>query len=315
MEDILTFGRYCREEFGETVYKIPISLSGFTCPNIDGTVAYGGCSFCLNDSFSPNIQNRKDIKFYLNNKSSQNPILDLQLKELKEQFLKTRNRLQEFGVKKFIIYFQSFTNTYAPFETLKILYKEALSFKDVIGISIGTRTDCINEEILSYLASLNQNREIWIEYGVQTIFDETLQKINRGHLYSNMEFWIKKTKENNLKICSHLIFGLPNETQEMMLKSTQKMIDLNVNSIKFHPLYVVKNTLLGVEFLKGKFTPISKELYIDTLIKAIKLLPKDIIVQRVSAGDATLLAPNWCNSKTKIMGDIRKALLKEGLRY
>ncbi|MFX4242926.1 TIGR01212 family radical SAM protein [Aliarcobacter butzleri] len=317
LKNVLTIGRYLKNKFGEKVYKIPISISGFTCPNIDGTVARGGCSFCENDSFSPNLQEKR-TKFKLNPKISENPYLENQLKQLEMQFFATKKRLEnKFGVKKFIVYFQSFTNTYAPFDTLKALYEKALSFDNVIGLSIGTRTDCMTDEILDFLVEKSKDKEIWIEYGIQSFFDETLVKINRGDTVSNMKYWIKRTKDRGLKVCGHLIYGLPNETQEMMLETFKQTLELEVDSIKFHPLYVVKNTLLTNDFRKGRFTPISEELYIDTVVKSIINLPSNISVQRVTAGidDSSLLSPQWCKDKHQQMKNIRLALEKEGWNY
>ncbi|AGR78271.1 conserved hypothetical protein, radical SAM domain protein [Aliarcobacter butzleri 7h1h] len=317
LKNVLTIGRYLKNKFGEKVYKIPISISGFTCPNIDGTVARGGCSFCENDSFSPNLQEKR-TKFKLNPKISENPYLENQLKQLEMQFFATKKRLEnKFGVKKFIVYFQSFTNTYAPFDTLKALYEKALSFDNVIGLSIGTRTDCMTDEILDFLVEKSKDKEIWIEYGIQSFFDETLVKINRGDTVSNMKYWIKRTKDRGLKVCGHLIYGLPNETQEMMLETFKQTLELEVDSIKFHPLYVVKNTLLTNDFKKGRFTPISEELYIDTVVKSIINLPSNISVQRVTAGidDTSLLSPQWCKDKHQQMKNIRLALEKEGWNY
>ena len=316
-QPVLTIGRYFKEKFGEKVYKVPISISGFTCPNIDGTVAKGGCSFCENDSFSPNLQERKP-KFKLNPRVNENPYLEQQLQQLQMQFDATKKVLQnKFGAKKFIVYFQSFTNTYAPFDTLKALYSKALEFDDVIGLSIGTRTDCVTDEILDYLADLSKTKEIWVEYGVQSFYDETLEKINRGDTKANMKHWMIKTKERGLNLCAHLIYGLPDETQAMMLDTLEQTLELDVDSIKFHPLYVVKNTLLTNEYKKGRFTPISEELYIDTVVKSIKMMPQNVSVQRVTAGidDSTLLSPSWCRNKHQQMDKIRKALLKEGLKY
>jgi len=317
LQEVLTIGRYFRNKFGETIYKVPISISGFTCPNIDGTVAKGGCSFCENDSFSPNLQEKKP-KFKLHPTVAENPYLDNQLKQLEMQFEATRKVLDnKFGAKKYIVYFQSFTNTYAPIETLKALYSKALSFDNVIGLSIGTRTDCMTDEILDYLVELSKNKEIWVEYGIQSFYDDTLDKINRGDSSENMRHWIMRTKEKGLKVCGHLIYGLPGEDQMMMLDTLKQTLELDVDSIKFHPLYVVKNTLLTNEYKKGKFTPITEELYIDTVVKSIKSMPENISVQRVTAGidDSSLLSPSWCKNKHQQIQKIKKALLKEGLKY
>lgn len=314
---VLTIGRYFKNKFKEKVYKVPISISGFTCPNIDGTVARGGCTFCENDSFSPNLQEKKP-KFKLNPNVNENPYLQQQLMQLQMQFDATKKVLEnKFGAKKFIVYFQSFTNTYAPIDTLKALYSKSLEFDDVIGLSVGTRTDCVDDEILDYLASFKEDKEIWVEYGIQSFFDETLEVINRGDTAANMRHWILRTKEKGLNVCAHLIYGLPNEDQGMMLDTLKQTIELDVDSIKFHPLYVVKNTLLTNDYKLGKFTPITEELYIDTVVKSIKSLPSNISVQRVTAGidDSSLLAPQWCRNKHQQLEKIKKALLKEDLKY
>ncbi|MEO1923722.1 MAG: TIGR01212 family radical SAM protein [Nautiliaceae bacterium] len=312
MDKLYTFGKYLKKKFKTTVKKVPISIPGFTCPNIDGTVARGGCIFCENESFSPNFTKEK---FTLNLTSKDNPLLEKQLKSLEFQFFNTVPTLKKiYGAQKFIVYFQSFTNTYAPFETLKALYEKALSFPDVIGISVGTRTDSITDETLQYLKKLSKEYEIWIEYGIQTSNNETLKKINRGHNFQNVVNTIKKTKDLGLNVCGHLIFGLPGETQTDMLKSVEDSIALNIDSIKFHPLYVTQNTLLAIEYKKGNFTPITEEEYIDTLVKSIKMLPQNISIQRMTAGSENLLAPEWCRDKAAQMSHIHQALQKAGIK-
>ncbi len=318
MREILTIGRYFRKKFKENVYKIPVSMPGFTCPNIDGSVARGGCVYCENESFSPNLKQKTSKKFFLNPKSDKNPLLNLQIEQIDKQYLETKRILfNKFKAKKYLIYFQSFTNTYAPFETLKTLYEHALKKEDVIGISIGTRTDSISDEVLNYLKELSKDKEIWVEYGIQSFFDETMKITNRGHDVKNVIETIKKTKDLGLKVCGHLIFGLPKENKEMMLQSVKKAVELKIDSLKIHPLYVVKNTALAVDYMKKRFTPISEEEYISTLVEALKIIPKNVIIQRVSAGirDDTLLAPKWCYCKHEQMKKIRKALKKEGMIY
>ncbi|MDR0407311.1 MAG: TIGR01212 family radical SAM protein [Campylobacteraceae bacterium] len=315
---IFTIGRYFRDKFGVKVYKTPISIMGFTCPNIDGTVAKGGCIYCENESFSPNLS-KEHKAFKLNPHLIENPHLDKQLLQLESQYNRYKKRLaKKFGAKKFIVYFQSFTNTYAPFSTLKALYEKAFELPDAIGISIGTRSDCMSDKVLEFLRLKKyEGKEIWIEYGVQSAFDETLNIINRGHSFENAALWIKKTKEAGLNVCVHLIFGLPGETQEMMLKSVQSVIDLRVDAIKFHSLYITKQTKLAHDFKNGLFVPISEELYLDTLIKAIKMLPSNIALQRITAGvqDDTLLAPAWCYDSHTQKNRAKEALKKAGLEY
>ena len=319
IQQIFTYGNYLKDKFDCKVYKVGINISGFTCPNIDGTVAKGGCTFCENDSFSASSNEVQELKgFHLNLDSKENPYLDKQLQQLELQFnaISARQK-KEYGAKKFLVYFQSFTNTYAPFETLKTLYDKALSFENVVGLSIGTRSDSITDETLDYLAKLNQDKEIWIEFGIQSVYDETLNKINRGHTSNNIKEWIIKSKAVGLNVCGHLIFGLPDESKEMMLETSKQAYEWGIDSVKYHPLYVVKKTALANEFMRGKFTPISEEDYLDVLVKSIEMKPKNVSVQRVTAGidDDSLLAPTWCKNKDNQVKNINKALKVVGLKY
>ena len=319
MQQIYTYGNYLKDKFGCKVYKVGINISGFTCPNIDGTVAKGGCTFCENDSFSASTDEVQELKsFHLNLDSTENPFLEKQLKQLELQFdTISKRQAKEYGAEKFLVYFQSFTNTYAPFETLKALYEKALSFDNVVGLSIGTRSDSITDETLEYLAELNKTKEIWIEFGIQSVYDETLEAINRGHNSANVKEWILKSKEVGLHVCGHLIFGLPNETQEMMLETSKQAYEWGIDSVKYHPLYVVKRTALANEFSRGEFTPISEEEYLEVLVKSIEMKPASVSVQRVTAGidDDSLLAPLWCKNKNVQIKNINKALKPLGLKY
>jgi len=313
MTKLYTFGKYLRRKFNTNVYKVPISIPGFTCPNIDGTSARGGCVFCENESFSPNLKEKEKIK--LNLYSKENPLLDRQLKSLEWQFNNTLPFLKKrFGAKKFIVYFQSFTNTYAPFDTLKALYEKALSFEDVVGISVGTRTDSITDETLEYLLDLSKKTEVWIEYGIQTSNDETYKKINRGHDFANVVDTINKTKNLGLNVCGHLIYGLPGESRKDWEKTFIDTIKLNIDSIKFHPMYVTKNTLLAKDYEEGRFIPISEEDYIDILVWSIKNLPDNVSIQRMTAGIDSLLAPQWCRDKSIQMSHIIKKLKENGIK-
>ncbi|WP_457605398.1 TIGR01212 family radical SAM protein [Nitratifractor sp.] len=317
LEPLNTFGRYLKRRFGRKVRKVPVGLSGFTCPNIDGTVAKGGCTFCLNESFSPNL-GKSSERITLNLQSRENPLLNKQLRELDEQFRGTSDFFRErYGIDRYLVYFQAFTNTYAPFETLKTLYDRALEYRGVVGLSIGTRSDSVTEETLEYLVELSRKHEIWIEYGIQSIYDETLERINRGHDALNVERAIRRAKELGLNVCGHLIFGLPGETKEMMLDSARAAYDWGVDSVKYHPLYVVKNTLLANEFRRGEFTPISFGEYLEVLGDALELKPPRVTVQRLTAGidDDTLLAPEWCGwPKNRMMQGIRNELERRGIR-
>jgi len=318
-EQIFTFGQYLHRKFGVKVSKVPISISGFTCPNIDGTVAKGGCTFCENDSFSPSLDKAKPLKgFFLNLQSPQNPYLEQQLQQLEWQFNALSKKLTaEHGTQKYLVYFQSFTNTYAPLETLKALYEKALTFDNVVGLSIGTRSDSIDDETFEYLTELSKKTELWIEFGIQSIFDVTLQRINRGHDSMNVERAIQKAKKHGLNVCGHLIFGLPGEDKSMMLQTAKRAYELGIDSVKYHPLYVVKRTALANEYARGEFTPITQELYIEVLKEALILKPPHVSVQRISAGidDETLIAPEWCMEKNKQFRAINDSLKAVGLKY
>ena len=307
--ELYTFGKYLKKKFNKIVYKVPVSIPGFTCPNIDGTFGKGGCVFCENESFSPNLKEKG--KFKLNLHSKHNPILEKQLKSLETQFKNTTPFLKKrFKAEKFIVYFQSWTNSYAPFDTLKALYEKGLSFDNVVGISIGTRTDSITDETLNYLADLSKKTEVWIEYGIQSSNDETLKRINRGHNFENVKTTIAKTKKLGLNVCGHIIYGLPNETEKEWKQTFNDTIKLNIDSIKFHPMYVTKNTILAKEYEEGKFTPITEKEYIDILMWSLENLPENISIQRMTAGVDNLIAPKWCKNKgyqiKKIMEEIKK---------
>jgi radical SAM protein (TIGR01212 family) len=318
-QQIYTYGNYLKDKFGCKVYKVGINISGFTCPNIDGTVAKGGCTFCENDSFSASTGETKELKgFHLNLESKENPYLEKQLAQLEAQFEAiSKRQADEYGAEKFLVYFQSFTNTYAPFPTLKALYDKALSFENVVGLSIGTRSDSITDETLEYLSELNKTKEIWIEFGIQSIYDKTLDRINRGHSSANVKEWILKSKKAGLNVCGHLIFGLPGEDKKMMLETAKEAYEWGIDSVKYHPLYVVKKTALANEYARGEFTPISEIDYLDVLVQALVMKPPHVSVQRITAGidDDSLLAPDWCRNKNQQVKNINKALKMIGLKY
>lgn len=314
-KQIYTFGQYLSDKFSAKVHKTAVSISGFTCPNIDGTVAKGGCTFCENDSFSPSLDSVKPLKgFHLNLTSKENPFLAKQLLQLELQFnaLSTRQK-REYGVNKHLVYFQSFTNTYAPFKTLKALYEKALSFDDVVGLSVGTRSDSITDETLEYLGELAKTKEIWIEFGIQSVYDKTLKRINRGHDSANVREWILKAKDAGLNVCGHLIFGLPGEDKAMMLETARQAYEWGIDSVKYHPLYVVKKTALANEYARGEFTPICEEDYLAVLNEAILMKPEHVSVQRITAGvdDDSLIAPVWCKDKNLQIRNINSSLKKD----
>ena len=320
MKQMLTFGRYCKRRFGQKVRKIPIALAGFTCPNIDGTVAKGGCIFCKNESFSPTLEHEPKVALKMNPNMQENPLLQTQLQQLHNQYKwQSDFHKNKFGIERYMIYFQSFTNTYAPFSTLQKLYTQALNLPNVVGMSIGTRTDSVNLELLDFLATLQETKgqEIWVEYGIQSVYDETLTFINRVHSTDGMEYWINETKKRGLKVCSHIIYGLPKESKEMMLHSLKTVLKWGSDGIKVHPLYVIEKTALAQMYHKGEYQPITLREYIDIIVESLKIISQNVVIHRVSAGvrNDTLLAPKWCFDKNIQMRSIREALKKAGIAY
>ena len=307
MRELFTFGRYLRQKFGQRISKVPISLPGFTCPNIDGTLARGGCIYCDNESFSPNLNANGKIKYRVS--FEKNDMLEHQLDAMKSQYGITSARLaKKFKSNAFLVYLQSFSNTYAPLDSLKTIYETALSLPNAVGLSIGTRSDCVSDELFEYLNTLSHSNEIWLEFGVQSAFNETLHKSNRAHDFESVASAIQKAKKHNLNVCAHLIFGLPNESHDMCLKSVSHILALGIDSIKFHPLYAVANTALANMYNKGEWKPLCEDEYLDILMDAINMLPPNVSIQRFSAGDSSVLAPSWCADKNAQMSAVRARL-------
>ena len=320
MRVVLSVGRYFKKRFGGRVRKIPISLQGFTCPNIDGSLAKGGCIYCDNESFSPSlIKLDKISQVKMNFSLTTNPLLEKQLHQLEEQFYwHSEFHQRKFGVGKYMVYFQSYTNTYAPFDTLKALYDKALSFPNVLGLSIGTRIDCVEDRLLELLGEYVKNgKEIWLEYGIQSVYDKTLELTNRAHSIAGAKEMFKKTRAKGVKVCAHLIYGLPEETPEMMLYSLDCVLEWGINGIKIHPLYVVNGTRLAKLYKEGRYEPITMECFSDLIVESLQRIPADVVVQRISAGahDDTLLAPKWCFDKNIQMRYLRDKLKAVGIEY
>ena len=320
MRVVLSVGRYFKKRFGGRVRKIPISLQGFTCPNIDGSLAKGGCIYCDNESFSPSlIKLDKISQVKMNFSLTTNPLLEKQLHQLEEQFYwHSTFHQRKFGVGKYMVYFQSYTNTYAPFDTLKALYDKALSFPNVVGLSIGTRIDCVEDRLLELLGEYVKNgKEIWLEYGIQSVYDKTLELTNRAHSIAGAKEMFEKTRAKGVKVCAHLIYGLPEETPEMMLHSLDCVLEWGINGIKIHPLYVVNGTRLAKLYKEDKYEPITMECFSDLIVESLQRIPADVVVQRISAGahDDTLLAPKWCFDKNIQMRYLRDKLKAVGIEY
>lgn len=288
------FSEYLKEQFPYKVHKIPLH-AGFTCPNRDGRVGVGGCTYCINESFSPNVKETHIT--------------------IKEQIEKGKAfHKKRCGAEKFIAYFQSFTNTYADVETLRSCYEEALADKDIVGISIGTRPDCVTDDILSLIDSYTKKYHVWIEYGLQSIHDETLKRINRGHDYKIFLNAIDRTKKTCIRICVHVILGLHGETREDMMETADAVAGLGIHGVKLHHLYVAKNTALAEEYFRGKIQTLDMHAYIRLAADFLERIPPNITVQRL-VGDTHgdfLISPIWKASKAEITAGITKELERRG---
>lgn len=217
-----------------------------------------------------------------------------------------------------MVYFQSYTNTYAPFETLKTLYDKALTFPNVVGLSIGTRIDCVQDNVLDLLGEyVKKGKEIWLEYGIQSVYDQTLEITNRAHSIAQAKEMFEKTRQRGIKVCAHLIYGLPNETPEMMMHSLDSVLEWGIDGIKIHPLYVMSGTRLARLYKDGEYEPISMECFSDLIVKSLQKIPPNVVVQRISAGahEDALLAPKWCFDKNIQMRYIRDKLKEVGIEY
>ena len=269
------FGTWIRQQFPYRVQKISID-AGFTCPNRDGSISSGGCTFCNNQTFSPAFCNK--------HKS-----ITQQLKEGKAFFA------HKYPDMKYLAYFQSFTNTYANIEQLKRLYEEALAVDDVVGVVIGTRPDCISTALLDYLEMLNKNTFVIVEYGIESANNRTLQRINRGHTFECSREAIQKTHERGLLTSGHIILGLPGEDAQESLRQAPIISALPLDILKIHQLQVIKGTALAREYAKQPFHLYTVDEYIDLIIRYVSLLRDDLILERfVSQSPADLLiAPKW----------------------
>ncbi|MEA1888310.1 MAG: TIGR01212 family radical SAM protein [Pseudomonadota bacterium] len=285
-----TFGQAMLQRYGERVHKITINAS-FTCPNLDGSKGRGGCTFCNNVSFNPNGRNPPSIT---------------------EQIAAGRKViLKRTGARKYLAYFQAYTNTYANINQLRELYDHALAEPDVIGLAIGTRPDCVPEAVLDLLADYQQQgHEIWLELGLQSSFDESLMRVNRGHSFAEYKTALLNARKRGLQVCTHLIIGLPGETKRHCDVTLQRVLELGVDGLKLHPLHVVKGTQLANEWRRGEYQPLLLDEYIDIAADLIRQTPAEIIFHRLTGTAATniLLAPDWCSKKWLVLNRLTEAL-------
>ena len=287
---------HLKERFGKRVQKLTVD-AGFTCPNRDGHNGTGGCIFC--------------------NEKGSGTGAHLLGTSVSDQIRQGRIALfKRYKAKLFLVYFQAYSNTYAPVKRLKALYDEALAFDDVVGLAIGTRPDCVDEEKLALLDAYSRDKLIWIEYGLQSAHDTTLAAINRGHDVACFKEAVSLTRKiaPDVKICAHIILGLPGETREMMLEGARLLADLGVDGIKIHLLYVVKDTPLDTLYLKGDYTCMEEDDYVETVCDFLELLPPEMVIQRLT-GDPhrdELRAPQWPLKKGTTLARIQATLEARG---
>ncbi len=291
-----SFNHYLREEFGARVYRVPLD-AGFTCPNRDGVRAFGGCTFCdERGSGAPTIQTSLSIK-----------------NQLETGIARIRKR---FKATKFISYFQAFTNTYAPEGVLKELYDTSLQHPDVVGLAIGTRPDCVNDNILDLLKTYDQKTFLFLELGVQTIHNRTLDLINRGH--SGEEFFdaVERAHKRGLRVATHLIFGLPGESKEEMLETVRAVAPLGLTAIKIHQLCIYKGTPMEEDYRAGRLKTMEEDDYVELVADALEMLPPDMVIMRLVAEGTRdeIIAPDWAFEKDRIMQKIEASLNKRGTK-
>ena len=285
------FNTYLRDTFGERVQKIPLD-AGLGCPNRDGTISEGGCIYCNSLGSGTGAWIRHQLS-------------------IDEQVIKGRRLAEKrYGAKKFIAYFQSFTNTHAPIEKLKNLYDQALRHPGMVGLSVGTRPDCVDEDILDLLSSYSKDFMVWIEYGLQSSHDRTLSAINRGHDVACFERSVLMSVGRGMQICAHIILGLPGETRNMMLETAHYLSTLPINGVKIHLLYVVKGTPMASLYEKGAYRCLDREAYVELVVDFLERIPQDMVIQRLT-GDPVgeeLVAPEWALNKTENLMLIRRRL-------
>jgi len=273
-----SYAEYLKKQFGQRVQKVSID-AGFTCPNRDGTLGYGGCTYCSNDAFNPSY-------------CSPDKSVTQQLEEGIE-FHRVRYRRAQ----NFLAYFQTYSNTHAPLEVLKGIYEEALKFPGVVGLVIGTRPDCIDDVKLEYFRELNRTHYVIIEYGIESVYNKTLDKINRKHTFEQAVRAIELTNEYGIKAGGHLIFGLPGESRSEMLDAASIVSKLPLTSIKFHQLQIMKNTVMAGEYQNNpaSFQLFTLEEYIDFIISFIERLTPEMIIERFTGEIPPRFhaGPNW----------------------
>jgi uncharacterized protein len=289
------YNTYLRALFGCRVQKITVD-AGFTCPNRDGSRGWGGCIYCNARGSGTGAA-----------KAGQS---------VTEQLTTAKAHLvRRYQAKKFLAYFQAFSNTYAPLSRLREVYEEALSVTDIVGLAIGTRPDCVPDEILDYLAELAQHHLIWLEYGLQSADDATLERIRRGHDVAAFVEAVQRSRRRQLPVCVHVILGLPGETRATMLDTARFVAAHDIQAIKIHLLYVIKGTTLEDWYRRGAYQCLTRDQYVDLVSEFLTLLPPEMIIQRLT-GDPhrdELVAPAWALEKQQNLQAIHATLEKHQL--
>jgi len=289
-----TYRPYIKEKLGYRVNKLSVDM-GFTCPNRDGNLAIGGCVYCNNDSFVPPYARARF--------------------SMDEQITNGMDYLRKrFKAEKFIIYFQSYTNTYESVEKLEDMYRKALSYDDVIGIAVGTRSDCIDEEKLSMFEELAKDYYVCLEYGIESIYDKTLDYMNRGHDYQSVLDAIEMSKGRGFEIGAHIIVGMPTETKEEMLAMADEVSSLGIDVFKVHNLHIVRNTPLARMYKEEPFKLFTFEEYVNFIVDFLERISPEIIIERLftDTPHQLLIAPDWGKSHLQILQAIEAELEKRG---
>jgi len=285
-----TFGQDLLQRYGQRVHKLAIN-AGFTCPNRDGSKGQGGCTFCNNASFNPSARKSPSVAAQI---------------DAGRRVLARRT-----GAKKFIAYFQAYTNTYADVEYLAQLYDEAVREPDVVGLSVGTRPDCVPDQVLDLLVDYqSRGYEVWLELGLQSAFDEALDLVNRGHGFAEYRKTVRAARLRGLPVCTHLIIGMPGEGRSHALESLDRVLDLGVDGLKLHPLHVVKGTILANQWRRGEYQTLEYEDYLSIAADLIERTPPEVVYHRATGTCAPdiLLAPSWCAKKWAVLNGIEDEL-------
>lgn len=287
-----SWNTYLRHIFGEKIFKIPID-GGFDCPNRDGNAAYGGCTFCSQKGSGDFAGDRRD--------------------DLMTQFHTMKNRMHEkWKDGKYIGYFQAFSNTYAPVDVLRERYEVILEQEGVIGLSIATRPDCLPDDVVDYLAELNERTFLWVELGLQSAHDQTGNLINRAHDFDCYVEGVQKLRKHNINVCTHIINGLPGETPEMMFQTAQEVAKLDVQGIKIHLMHLLKKTPMVKQYERGLVEFLDFDTYINLVADQLEILPPDMVIHRLT-GDGPpdlLIGPMWSLKKWEVLNAIDDELKK-----